>query len=112
MDGMSLGVFGALFGALVTEYLLCEDGASTIHFLFDHRLSWVLYLSVALLSWEKAKLYALGIISMIIRRDTKWKKNARNISNLTKSSQRKRIIFIRHGESDWNLVFNKSKVNV
>ena len=62
---------------------------------------------------EKFYMYVDGINFMILSRDTNGigKKNKNTDPsqlNLSKTdTQVKRIIFIRHGESDWNLMFNK-----
>ena len=62
---------------------------------------------------EKFYMYVDGINFMILSRDTNGigKKNKNTDPsqlNLSKTdTQVKRIIFIRHGESDWNLRFNK-----
>eukprot|EP00733_Pompholyxophrys_punicea_P001338 Pompholyxophrys_punicea_v1_NODE_626_length_1565_cov_21.466225.p1 type:complete len:334 gc:universal NODE_626_length_1565_cov_21.466225:1034-33(-) len=56
----------------------------------------------------KLKLYVLGLLIMIFTTDKSWKKPAD--ADLIKNCldiKTKRIILIRHGESEWNEVFNR-----
>jgi hypothetical protein len=59
---------------------------------------------------NKFSIYIQGILFMIIAKDSKGLGPSKNPDpDLIKgdSTSFKRIIFIRHGESDWNDVFNK-----
>lgn len=58
--------------------------------------------------FDKLYKYALALVHMTLSRDKKWKPPT-DPAQLAQCSdiQSMRIIFIRHGESDWNLVFNK-----
>ena len=64
---------------------------------------------------NKFTLYIEGITFMVLSRDTSGiGKNKKNydpaLINITNNkTQIRRIVFIRHGESDWNLIFNKGK---
>jgi hypothetical protein len=51
------------------------------------------------------KLFAVGATQMVLSQDRKWEKqpDADLIKNAT-DLQVKQVIFIRHGESDWNEV--------
>jgi hypothetical protein len=55
--------------------------------------------------WFKVKLFAVGATQMVLSQDRKWEKqpDADLIKNAT-DLQVKQVIFIRHGESDWNEV--------
>ena len=58
---------------------------------------------------RKLALYARGAAMMVVGRDKKWKKKGRPDPALVafaKDVKRKRVVFIRHGESEWNLIFN------
>lgn len=55
--------------------------------------------------WFKIKLFAIGAGQMVLSQDRKWSKQ--DDPDLIKDAddlQFKQIIFIRHGESDWNEV--------
>lgn len=59
--------------------------------------------------FRKLALYARGAAQMVVGKDKKWKKTGRpDPGRVAAASDRrsKRIVFIRHGESAWNLVFN------
>ena len=59
---------------------------------------------------RKAKLAALGVLHMVLGRDKRWAKrrgvDARTVA-AAETVATKRLIFVRHGESEWNLVFNR-----
>lgn len=55
----------------------------------------------------KFGLWARGSAMMVIGRDKKWKKKSRpDLVVKAKDRRTKRLVFVRHGESEWNLVFN------
>ncbi|KAJ1456110.1 histidine phosphatase superfamily [Pelagophyceae sp. CCMP2097] len=57
----------------------------------------------------KTALVARGALQMVAGKDKKWKKKGRPDPALVafaKDKKTKRLIFIRHGESEWNLIFN------
>lgn len=56
----------------------------------------------------KIRLFFYGNVNLVLSRDRAWKKqqDPSRIKDAPKIEKR-RIIFIRHGESEWNLVFNK-----
>jgi hypothetical protein len=60
---------------------------------------------------DKAKLLLLGLAHMLFSRDKSFKAAKQPDADLVLTSttplRRKRIIFVRHGESLWNSVFNK-----
>merc|ERR1719181_1373404 len=46
---------------------------------------------------------------MVVGRDKKWKKKGRPDPAAVAAApdvRRKRVLFVRHGESEWNLIFN------
>jgi len=58
---------------------------------------------------RKLGLYSRGAAMMLIGKDKKWKKKGRPDPAKVQGAadaRTKRIIFIRHGESEWNLIFN------
>ena len=57
----------------------------------------------------KLGLWIKGLLMMVVGKDKKWKKKGRPdpaVVGGAKDKKRKRLVFIRHGESEWNLVFN------
>lgn len=64
--------------------------------LFDQRFANIVY---------KLHLLRTGLTHMLFSKDRKWKKQPDSDGVTVEES--KQIIFIRHGESKWNLVFNK-----
>jgi hypothetical protein len=60
---------------------------------------------------DKLALLGFGVTQMILSKDRKWKPlpDSDALENATNKTTKK-IIFIRHGESDWNEIFNKSKL--
>ena len=59
--------------------------------------------------FRKLALYTRGAAMMIIGRDKKWSKKGRPDPATVATAKDKtstRIIFVRHGESAWNLIFN------
>ena len=59
--------------------------------------------------FRKLALYTRGTAMMIIGRDKKWSKKGRPDPAKVAQARDKtstRIIFVRHGESAWNLIFN------
>jgi hypothetical protein len=61
--------------------------------------------------WSKVMLFMLGISIMLFGRDKRWKKTADPAASAmlfrTGAITSKRVIFVRHGESEWNSVFNQ-----
>ena len=56
----------------------------------------------------KSRLYARGIAHMVLSREKKnWPKQRGNGVPVGNNIITKRIVFIRHGESTWNQVFNR-----
>jgi hypothetical protein len=59
----------------------------------------------------KARLNAQGLLSMCCSTDKKWKPEQTgwdpDVIKDAHNKQVKRIIFLRHGESTWNNIFNK-----
>jgi hypothetical protein len=59
----------------------------------------------------KSQIFPMGAVVMACSRDFKWKKPVPNpaaIKDLPASAKQvRRIVFIRHGESEWNEVFNR-----
>merc|ERR1711991_678191 len=53
----------------------------------------------------KIHLFRLGLFHLLFSSDKKWKKTG-DPSNVTKMKS-KTLVFVRHGESAWNVVFNK-----
>ena len=59
--------------------------------------------------FRKLALYGRGGAQMVVGKDKKWKKKGRPDParvDGAKDKRSKRVVFIRHGESEWNLVFN------
>ena len=88
--------------------------------LFELLMKWGSYLSIAgvvlgvaaLLSpplGAKLRVFASGTVSLLLSTDKSWNKNKVPDPDLIegKVTRTKTIIFIRHGESEWNLIFNK-----
>jgi hypothetical protein len=56
----------------------------------------------------KQSVFFFGVLGMVFSRDFKWKKTPEpGRIRGAKEKAVKRIVFIRHGESDWNEVFNR-----
>jgi len=72
---------------------------------------WVLAFTSPAASATLAKLYKIGagFVTMALSTDKRWKKPSHDPDQIkdAKDARKKRIIFIRHGESDWNEVFNR-----
>lgn len=58
---------------------------------------------------EKLRLFAFGILLMIFGRDKRWKRRPPDLQTLAAMERKetKRVVLVRHGESEWNLIFNK-----
>lgn len=56
---------------------------------------------------SKVLLYIDGAIQLVASRDSKWKQPADYTAQRLQKDASKRLIFIRHGESVWNEVFNR-----
>jgi len=54
----------------------------------------------------KLHLIKVGLLNMALSTDKKWKKPAGDSSRISRK-RTKHVIFVRHGESAWNVVFNK-----
>lgn len=63
---------------------------------------------------RKLEIILYGMVYFFLSKDRKMPKPIPNpdliIQNKNSNVTTKQIIFIRHGESDWNLIFNKSKL--
>ncbi|CAM9127714.1 unnamed protein product [Scytosiphon promiscuus] len=58
--------------------------------------------------WRKVKLAGVGAVHMLLSKDKKFKPEVDSSKvRFGPTSARKRIIFLRHGESEWNEVFNR-----
>ena len=71
---------------------------------------WILALFSATVSNVVYKLHlaSLGARHLLFSRDKKWKKQPDPDAAVPADTPlEKKVIFIRHGESEWNLVFNK-----
>lgn len=57
----------------------------------------------------KARLYSTGFLLMIVGRDKRWRRRPPSLSDvrLSNATKTKKLLFLRHGESEWNLIFNK-----
>lgn len=57
----------------------------------------------------KARLYSTGFLLMIVGRDKRWRRRPPSSSDvrLSNATKTKKLLFLRHGESEWNLIFNK-----
>lgn len=59
----------------------------------------------------KTEVFKLGLMHMLLSTDKKWKKSDKDKPALALASdgekRRKRLLLIRHGESEWNVVFNQ-----
>jgi len=88
--------------------------------LFDLVMKWGSFFSIAgvilgiaaVLSpalGAKLRIFALGTANLLLSTDKSWSKSKVPDPDLIdgKATQTKTIIFIRHGESEWNLIFNK-----
>lgn len=55
--------------------------------------------------WFKIRLFTMGAAQMVLSQDRKWEKQPDpDLIKDANDLQHKQIIFIRHGESDWNEV--------
>ena len=92
-------VSAALAWELVVTALLCASVATCI--LLDAASIYKVL--------QKIRLYVYGALLMVFGRDKRWKRRPLDCATLAamKPVASKRIIFIRHGESEWNLIFNK-----
>jgi hypothetical protein len=58
--------------------------------------------------FRKARLLTIGVTHMLLSRDKKGKAKVDPATMVVDTSVRpKRIVFLRHGESEWNEVFNR-----
>jgi hypothetical protein len=56
----------------------------------------------------KLHLLRIGVLNLALSKDKKWKKPVGRPESIKKTTGKsKRIVFLRHGESQWNIVFNK-----
>jgi len=55
----------------------------------------------------KMALFFYGFVCMLLSKDKSWKQSAVPDPKAAPGGNSKRIIFVRHGESEWNLIFNK-----
>mmetsp|Transcript_15598 Transcript_15598/g.33659 ORF Transcript_15598/g.33659 Transcript_15598/m.33659 type:complete len:282 (+) Transcript_15598:61-906(+) len=91
-----MGLVEFLQGIMFTILPLLSIIALWIGSLYDQRFANIVY---------KLHLLRLGLTHMLFSKDRKWEKQPDSES--VKAEETKEIIFIRHGESKWNLVFNK-----
>lgn len=58
---------------------------------------------------DKIRLLVFGMLLMVFGRDKRWKRQSPDLRTWLALERRrkKRIVFVRHGESEWNLIFNK-----
>jgi len=58
---------------------------------------------------RKIKLYVSGVLLMVFGRDKRWRRKPPREAAVKamKTEKSKRLLFLRHGESEWNLIFNK-----
>lgn len=64
----------------------------------------------ALVAWRKAQVWGKGLFFMAFSKDNKWKAvpdSARFLTADKSTIECKTLFYIRHGESDWNEVFNR-----
>jgi len=61
---------------------------------------------------HKMWLWCRGIIFLIFSRESRGISKAPDAGKLSLNKKKKTIIFIRHGESDWNEIFNDSKIKL
>ncbi|KAH8065698.1 hypothetical protein JL722_75 [Aureococcus anophagefferens] len=91
-------VSAALAWELVVTALLCASVATCI--LLDAASIYKVL--------QKIRLYVYGALLMVFGRDKRWTRRPLDTAALAAlGPTAKRIIFIRHGESEWNLIFNK-----
>ena len=92
-------VSAALAWELVVTALLCASVATCI--LLDAASIYKVL--------QKIRLYVYGALLMVFGRDKRWTRRPLDTATLAAlgPTKTKRIIFIRHGESEWNLIFNK-----
>ena len=55
----------------------------------------------------KLHLLRLGASHLLLSTDKKWKKPVGDSGRIRERRKQKRVVLIRHGESQWNVVFNK-----
>eukprot|EP00929_Paragymnodinium_shiwhaense_P048665 TRINITY_DN24573_c0_g2_i1.p1 TRINITY_DN24573_c0_g2~~TRINITY_DN24573_c0_g2_i1.p1 ORF type:complete len:457 (+),score=101.56 TRINITY_DN24573_c0_g2_i1:52-1422(+) len=70
---------------------------------------WVVVIFL-LICHQKLLLWLHGIVFMFLSNESKGLKKAKDAATVVAQLESKIIIFVRHGESDWNQIFNKSKV--
>ncbi|KAJ8601764.1 hypothetical protein CTAYLR_006809 [Chrysophaeum taylorii] len=58
---------------------------------------------------DKLRLFTMGLLFMLFGRDKRWKRRPPDSATVSALSGRRvrRIYLVRHGESEWNLIFNK-----
>lgn len=63
---------------------------------------------------RKIRLYGYGFLGFIMSSDNRWNKNSVPDSAAIsgKIEKSKKIIFIRHAESEWNMIFNKGIMKI
>lgn len=62
----------------------------------------------------KLNLFTKGTVHMLFSRDKKWKKSKEDPKDVMsqKNLLKKTVIFVRHGESEWNAIFNMGIKNL
>jgi hypothetical protein len=93
-----MGFLESLTSLLLTIVPLLSILAVWIGSLFDQRFANAVY---------KVHLLRLGLTHLLMSTDRKWKKTHEADAILGASDDKKQVVFMRHGESKWNLVFNK-----
>ena len=54
-----------------------------------------------------ARAYARGVVHMALSKEQKWPKRPDPAGVASAGAQRRTVVFVRHGESTWNEVFNR-----
>jgi hypothetical protein len=110
---MKFGVFvlgaGGVYLNLYTDDWWVRFGLAVFAWLFALSC----YSTAVACLFFKLNLNWQGVVRMLCSTDKKWnKKKVPNpdLIKKVKDKRTKRLIFIRHGESEWNLIFNKGVV--
>ncbi|GBG28009.1 Hypothetical Protein FCC1311_042322 [Hondaea fermentalgiana] len=93
-----MGMMSVLAGMVITVLPLVSVVALWIASLYDQRFANIVY---------KLHLLRIGLSHMIFSQDKRWPRQADAAGILDTVDSTKQIIFVRHGESRWNEVFNK-----
>jgi len=94
-----MGVLNILMGMLFTVLPLLSVIGLWIASLYNEKFANVVY---------KLHLLRVGLANMLFSTDKRWSKSKQpDAEEIEEIEESKQIIFVRHGESKWNLVFNK-----